>query len=461
MPHPQSTEMVNSWLSFSICVTLIQALRQTNTHLSFGSFSLLLFHCVLLPPGFQQVDSNELPQVPSLHRDINHVQGLLVLISQWAQGGCPLSLGYGICIFSILWVVPAVIFCTHILLRKMCQGKLPHEANLKRNSGCKHVTCACHFETTVFKTSQNWGKKGSLLLGLVFPLHQGRCLQVWRRLQELTGTDSLLSAHQSPHFAIPINCATSHVKIEFLREFVIKAVSSLALWHVFETGSVWYSFASDWCDMENPSSGCTIDWVSHLLQHYWKEIPALGASSPASTSSEETPPPPSTMQSTISPFYQAILIPLPWSDEVLGSQRLQALPTVVRESGPYRANCLQAMSSSREKVLKHQKLPTWGWFPCRDQARMTYPWPSRTLYTLPSKERMLSFVSGDTAGLQRMGETWEGLEGKEAVETHQRAGELHSEMCSNSPQHTPALFLAWETFPKPLHLPEPLSIYKK
>lgn len=127
----------------------------------------------------------------------------------------------------------------------MCQGKLPHEANLKRNSGCKHVTCACHFETTVFKTSQSWGKKDSLLLGLLFPLHQGRCLQVWRRLQELTGTDSLLSAHQSPHFAIPINCATSHVKIEFLREFVIKAVSSLALWHVFETGSVWYSFASD------------------------------------------------------------------------------------------------------------------------------------------------------------------------------------------------------------------------
>lgn len=34
------------------------------------------------------------------------------------------------------------------------------------------------------------------------------------------------------------------------------------------------------------------------------------------------------------------------------------------------------------------------------------------LYTLPSKERKMSFVFLDTAGMQRMGETCEGLKGK-------------------------------------------------
>lgn len=57
------------------------------------------------------------------------------------------------------------------------------------------------------------------------------------------------------------------------------------------------------------------------------------------------------------------------------------------------------------------------------------------LYTFLSKKRVISFVFLDSAGVQRVEETCDNLEGKGGtVEPCQKTQELSSEMCPNLPR---------------------------
>lgn len=176
--------------------------------------------------------------------------------------------------FLILWVVPAVISCTHILLRKIWQSELPREADLKRNSREKHVAILVILKQHFLRHLWELGREGFFPSRLpVSPIagkDPHRCCGDSRRQSQRPSLETSLSDLHCIQWAqttsLSHSCQLSNFKIQngVPSGFTIKVVSQ-CLPGIFLKSALWGpALLSVWCSMEKCLPGQTIALVLPL-----------------------------------------------------------------------------------------------------------------------------------------------------------------------------------------------------